>query len=105
MAAHLVDLEVPRLWVLTGAVMRAVAGEDYGGVTMQTPPDIREGVAGRYAVIYSLSIVPVTLMPAIRGPAGPVSVVGPVLLGALSVLPAPSVGVALVRLCRVGSLR
>ena len=47
----LVDLEVPRLWVLTGAVMRAVAGEDYGGVTMQTPPDIREGVAGRYRAL------------------------------------------------------
>ena len=47
----LVDLEVPRLWVLTGAVMRAVSGEDYGGVTMQTPPDIREGVAGRYRAL------------------------------------------------------
>ncbi|MEC8651970.1 MAG: hypothetical protein VXY92_05350, partial [Planctomycetota bacterium] len=47
----LVELEVPRLWVLTAAVMRSAAGEDYGGVTMQTPPDIREGIAGRYRVL------------------------------------------------------
>ncbi|MGC6487957.1 MAG: HEAT repeat domain-containing protein [Planctomycetota bacterium] len=44
----MVELETPRLWVLTAAVLRGVAGKDYGGVTMQTPPDIREGIAGRY---------------------------------------------------------
>jgi protoheme IX farnesyltransferase len=45
------------------------------------------GVAGRYAVIYSLSIVPVTLMPALSGLAGPVYVVGALLLGALYIIP------------------
>ena len=47
----LVDLETPRLWVLTSAVLRSVTGEDFGGVTMQTPPQIREGIAGRYRLL------------------------------------------------------
>ena len=50
----MVELETPRLWVLTAAVLRGVTGKDYGGVTMQTPPDIREGIAGRYrAFVYA----------------------------------------------------
>ena len=44
----MVELETPRLWVLTAAVLRGLTGKDFGGVTMQTPPDIREGIAGRY---------------------------------------------------------
>ena len=44
-------------------------------------------MAGRYAVIYSLSIVPVTLMPALSGLAGPVYVVGALALGALYIVP------------------
>ena len=47
----LVALEAPRLWVLTSAVLRSVTGEDLGGVTMQTPPQIREGIAGRYRLL------------------------------------------------------
>jgi len=47
----MVELETPRLWVLAAAVLRGVAGEDYGGVTMQTPPDIRAGIAGRYRAL------------------------------------------------------
>ncbi|MEM1448002.1 MAG: heme o synthase [Planctomycetota bacterium] len=47
-----------------------------------------EGVAGRYALIYALSIVPVTLMPALSGLAGVVYVVGALLLGALYIAPA-----------------
>ncbi|MEM9801622.1 MAG: heme o synthase [Planctomycetota bacterium] len=47
-----------------------------------------EGVAGRYALIYALSIVPVTLMPALSGLAGIVYVVGALILGAMYILPA-----------------
>ena len=47
----LVELEVPRLWVQTSAVLRSVAGEDYGVVTPQTPPEIREGLAARYRAL------------------------------------------------------
>lgn len=46
----MVELETPRLWVLTAAVLRDVTQEDYGGVTLQTPPNIRDGIAGRYRV-------------------------------------------------------
>lgn len=46
-----------------------------------------EGVAGRYAFLYALSIVPVTLMPALSGMAGPVYVVGALLLAALYIVP------------------
>ena len=47
----MVELETPRLWVLTAAVLRDVTQEDYGGVTLQTPPNIRDGIAGRYRVL------------------------------------------------------
>ncbi|MCK5942072.1 MAG: HEAT repeat domain-containing protein, partial [Planctomycetes bacterium] len=47
----MVELETPRLWVLASALLRDVAGEDFGAVTPQTPPDIREGIAGRYRVL------------------------------------------------------
>ena len=63
--------------------------EDYaraGHRMVPNQPD-SEGMAGRYAVIYSLSIVPVTLMPAMSGLAGPVYVVGALLLGALYIIP------------------
>lgn len=44
----LVELEQPRLWVLCSAVLRTVTNQDFGIVTQQTPPDVREGMAGRY---------------------------------------------------------
>lgn len=47
----MVELETPRLWVLASSLLRTVCKEDYGAVTMQTPPDIREGFAGRYRVL------------------------------------------------------
>jgi len=45
------------------------------------------GMAGRYAMLYSLSIVPVTLMPALSGLAGPVYVVGALLLAVFYIVP------------------
>ena len=63
--------------------------EDYaraGHRMVPTEPG-SDGVAGRYAMIYSLSIVPVTLMPALSGLAGPVYVVGALALGALYIVP------------------
>lgn len=63
--------------------------EDYalaGHRMVPTEPD-SEGVAGRYALLYSLSIVPVSLMPALAGMTGPVYVVGAMLLGVLYIVP------------------
>ena len=63
--------------------------KDYGlaGHRMvPTEPD-SEGMAGRYAFLYSLSIVPVTLMPALGGLAGPLYVAGALLLAALYIVP------------------
>lgn len=63
--------------------------EDYakaGHRMVPTEPG-SEGMAGRYALIYSLSIVPVTLMPALTGMAGPIYVVGALLLGAMYIIP------------------
>jgi hypothetical protein len=48
LARLLVELEEPRLWVLCSAVLRTVTNQDFGIVTQQTPPDVREGMAGRY---------------------------------------------------------
>src|SRR5690606_19673390 len=44
----LIEVEQPRLWVLCSAVLRSVTEQDYGVVTEQTPPDMREGMAARY---------------------------------------------------------
>lgn len=63
--------------------------EDYakaGHKMVPTEPG-SEGMAGRYALLYSLSIVPVTLMPALSGLAGPVYVVGAMLLAVLYIVP------------------
>ena len=51
LARLMVAVEQPRLWVLCSAVLRRVAGQDYGAVTQQTPKDVREGIAGRYRVL------------------------------------------------------
>lgn len=47
----LVEVPDPTLWVLCSAVLRTVAGQDFGVVTAQTPPDLREGMAGRYRLL------------------------------------------------------
>lgn len=47
----MVDVEQPRLWVLCSAVLRTVTKQDFGVVTEQTPPDTREGMAGRYRLV------------------------------------------------------
>lgn len=63
--------------------------EDYaraGHRMVPTEPD-SEGAAGRYAFLYSLAIVPVTLMPALSGLAGPVYVVGALLLALMYIVP------------------
>ncbi|MGK0481752.1 MAG: protoheme IX farnesyltransferase [Planctomycetota bacterium] len=46
-----------------------------------------EGAAGRYALLYSLSLVPVTLMPALSGLAGTTYVVGALILGVMYIIP------------------
>ncbi len=51
LARLLVEVEQPRLWALTAAVLRTAAGEDYGIVTMQSPREVREAVAARYRVL------------------------------------------------------
>ena len=51
LARLMVDVEHPRLWVLCSAILRTVTGQDYGVVTEQTPPDLREGMAGRYRLV------------------------------------------------------
>lgn len=52
LARLMVEVRVPRLWVLCSATLRAVAGQDFGVVTEQTPPDVREGMAGRYRLLF-----------------------------------------------------
>ena len=63
--------------------------EDYARAGHQMVPSVpgSEGDAGRYAVIYSLSMVPVTLMPALSGLAGPIYVVGVLVLGLFYIVP------------------
>lgn len=63
--------------------------EDYakaGHKMVPTEPG-SEGTAGRYAFLYSLSIVPVTLMPALSGLAGPIYVFGALILGIMYIVP------------------
>jgi len=63
--------------------------EDYARAGHQMVPSVpgSEGDAGRYAVIYSLSMVPVTLMPALSGLAGPIYVIGVLILGLFYIVP------------------
>jgi hypothetical protein len=51
LARLLVELQQPRLWALVAAVLRTVAAEDYGVVTMQTPKEAREAIAARYRLL------------------------------------------------------
>lgn len=51
LARLVAEAPAPRLWVLSAAVLRAQTGQDYGTVTVQTPVDIREGIAARYRVL------------------------------------------------------
>jgi HEAT repeat protein len=48
LARLLVELQEPRLFVLTSAVLRSVTGEDYGQVAFATPVEAREVIAQRY---------------------------------------------------------
>ncbi len=63
--------------------------DDYARAGHQMVPSVpgSDGDAGRYAVIYSLSMVPVTLMPALSGLAGPIYVVGVLVLGLFYIVP------------------
>ncbi|MEL6907550.1 MAG: heme o synthase [Planctomycetota bacterium] len=63
--------------------------EDYAraGHRMVASEPNSEGMAGRYALLYSLSIVPVTLMPALSGMAGAAYVIGALLLGVFYIVP------------------
>ncbi|MBL8731706.1 MAG: HEAT repeat domain-containing protein [Planctomycetes bacterium] len=47
----LVELQEPRLWVLTAAVLRLVTKQDHGVVTMGTPREVREGIAAHYRLL------------------------------------------------------
>ncbi|HEB54214.1 MAG TPA: HEAT repeat domain-containing protein [bacterium] len=51
LARLMVECQEPRLWVLSSAVLRTVVGKDQGIVTMQTPVDVREGLAARYRLL------------------------------------------------------
>lgn len=52
LARLLGDLHEPRLFVLTSAVLRTLAKEDYGVITMQTPAEARAGIAARYRMLF-----------------------------------------------------
>ncbi len=52
LARLLVELPQPRLRMLTAAVMRTVANEDFGPVTPQSTPAALEALAARYRVLY-----------------------------------------------------
>ena len=52
LARILVDGDPGRLRVLAAAVLRTVAGEDFGQVTIGTPREQLEAVAARYRVLY-----------------------------------------------------
>ena len=47
----MVEVQYPRLWMLSSAVLRSVTKQDFGVVTAQTPPDTREGMASRYRLV------------------------------------------------------
>lgn len=51
LARLLVELTEPRLWALTGAVLRTTAAEDFGAVSMQATKEAREAIAARYRVL------------------------------------------------------
>lgn len=55
LARLLVEVDQPRLWALAGAVLRTVAREDYGAVSLQTPLPAREAIAARYRLLVESS--------------------------------------------------
>jgi heme o synthase len=59
--------------------------EDYARAGLRMLPAMpgTEGMAGRQALLYSLALLPVSLLPALRGDAGAVYVVAALALGAL----------------------
>ena len=63
--------------------------EDYAraGMRMVAAVPGSEGMAGRQALLYSLTIVPVSMLPAMWGMTGPVYVVGVLLLGLAYIIP------------------
>jgi len=83
----------PWAWILFGVLFAwqfphfmAIAWlhrADYSRAGMRMLPCIEnsEGVAGRYALLYSLALIPVSLLPVMSGMAGPIYAVGASLLG------------------------
>jgi protoheme IX farnesyltransferase len=59
--------------------------EDYARAGLKMLPSVpnADGIAGRQALLYSLALVPVSLLPALRGEAGVVYVTGACALGLL----------------------
>ena len=59
--------------------------EDYARAGHRMLPAVpgSDGVAGRQSVLYALALLPISLLPALRGDAGPLYVTGALLLGAL----------------------
>ena len=57
--------------------------EDYARAELRMLPALpgSDGVAGRQAVLYGLALLPVSLLPALRGEAGSLYVVGALVLG------------------------
>lgn len=47
----LAECKLPRLCVLTSAVLRTITNEDYGVVTLNTPAEVRGGIAARYRLL------------------------------------------------------
>lgn len=48
----LVEVREPRLWALTGAVLRTLTGEDFGTVSQQSSHETRAAIAARYRVLF-----------------------------------------------------
>ncbi|MFT5049616.1 MAG: protoheme IX farnesyltransferase [Chlamydiales bacterium] len=83
----------PWAWVLFGVLFAwqfphfmAIAWlyrADYSRAGMRMLPCIEDskGVAGRYAVLYSLALIPVSLLPVMSGMAGPIYAIGATVLG------------------------
>ncbi|MFY9345242.1 MAG: hypothetical protein WAT39_22320, partial [Planctomycetota bacterium] len=55
LARLLVEVREPRLWALVGAVLRTVARDDFGLVSLETPLATREAIAARYRVLVETS--------------------------------------------------
>ncbi|MCA8977246.1 MAG: HEAT repeat domain-containing protein [Planctomycetes bacterium] len=52
LARLLSDVAEPRLFVLTSAVLRDIAKEDFGVVTLQMPAEARAGIASKYRLLF-----------------------------------------------------